>query len=735
MDKISRAQSETWLRLLASVGLIACAFLGLGLKFDPAPIPGLDNRHFVHGSKIHRSEILGREIRRVSFEPPDSQPGDDMFQQKVRPFLKTYCLECHSGADGEGEIDLAKFGGQADVDHDLETWSQVLHQLEDGSMPPEDAKQPGKREIHEIKTWILSSLESGASSNQPLGRLRRLNRVEYENTIRDLFRLTRLCFNNPARIVQTNDYFQAATGRMPRYVLAVSYFYNSHRRHSDLPGVSNLPVDPPVEHGFANDQEALSLSPLLMENYLEIATSMLDNTEFAQISDLWDPMFKAPDSATQEQKIQQGHEQIELFLPRAFRRPVNADEVVRYQQLFDVELAESDSYTEAMKTTASAVLVSPSFLFRDEFLLAPGSRRSAHERELDRNYAMANRLSYFLWGSMPDDQLFQAARERRLTKPKYLARQVDRMMDDSKIKSLSTDFGMQWLKVQKAASALPDKTRFPDYYKDMETMPPPAVSMMIEQLLFFEAVMVENRSIEEFIASDFAFLNRQLMDWYQVKPQAVLGYSPPFENFEDFFRIKWPNNHRGGVISSGAMLISTATTTRTSPVYRGAWILDVIFNSPPPPAPADVPPLEPAERQGLIKLNVRDKLAQHREDPACASCHDRIDPMGFALESFDAVGRWRNKYETGDKIDSSGEINGEKFEGAARFKNVILRDKSRFARAFIEHTMKYALGRQLHYSDIPVIQRMTEQVIKQDCRFRTVIKQVVLSEPFQRFED
>jgi hypothetical protein len=337
-----KTQPGTCLQLLASVGLIACAFYALGLRFDAVPNPGSETHHLVNGSGIGGLGIHGGEIRPVSFEQQDSQPGDDLFKKQVSPFLKTYCLECHSGVDGEGEMDLAKFGEQSDVDNDLETWSEVLQQIEDGTMPPEDAKQPRKREIQEIKTWILSSLESGASSNQQLGRLRRLNRVEYENTIRDLFRLTRLCFNNPARIVQTTDYFQPATGRMPRYVLAVSYFFNSHRRHSDLPGVSNLPVDPPVEHGFANDQEALSLSPLLMENYLEISTAMLDNSEFAQISDLWDPMFTAPDAVTEEQKVQQGHEQIELFLPRAFRRPVTADEVERYQHLFDVELAESD---------------------------------------------------------------------------------------------------------------------------------------------------------------------------------------------------------------------------------------------------------------------------------------------------------------------------------------------------------------------------------------------------------
>ncbi len=709
-------------------GFVACA-IALGSGFDVRAIPMLS----IHAG-LDNSRTGNGELRLVSIEQSADDSGDDLFQSTIAPFLEQYCLDCHSGDESEGDLDLARFAGQADVDRDLATWSKVLHQIEDGNMPPEEVKQPQERQIELFKNWILNSLASGARSNRPPGRMRRLNRVEYENTIRDLFRLTRLCFNNPARIIQTTDYFQPATGRMPRYVLAVSYFYNSHRRHSDLPGVSNLPVDPPVEHGFANDQDALSLSPLLLENYLEISTSLLNNSEFAQISELWDTMFIVPDSWNQAQRIRHGHEQIELFLPRAFRRSVTAAELERYQSLFDSELEVSGSYTESMRTTTSAILVSPGFLFRREFLVAPDQPQTAQQMEREKNLAIANRLSYFLWGSMPDDELIQAAREGRLTIPRYLERQVDRMMDDPKIKSLSTDFGMQWLKVQKAASALPDKTRFPGYYRNSEAIPPPAVSMMIEQLLFFEAVMVENRSIEEFVDSDFAFLNRQLMDWYQINPKTALGYSPAVEDFEDFFRIKWPNRHRGGVISSGAMLISTSTTTRTSPVYRGSWILDVVFNAAPPPPPANVPPLEPAEGQKLTSLNVRDKLAQHRQDAACASCHDRIDPMGFAFEMFDAVGRWRREYETGDEIDSSGEINGEKFVGSSNFKKVILRGKSRFVRAFVEHTMKYALGRQLHFSDEPEIRRVTAEVIKQNCRFRSVIKQVVLSEPFLRFE-
>ncbi|MCP4774471.1 MAG: DUF1588 domain-containing protein [Planctomycetaceae bacterium] len=222
------------------------------------------------------------------------------------------------------------------------------------------------------------------------------------------------------------------------------------------------------------------------------------------------------------------------------------------------------------------------------------------------------------------------------------------------------------------------------------------------------------------------------MDWYSVDPEEVLGYSPPVEGFEDFFRIKWPNGHRGGVLSSGAMLISTSTTTRTSPVYRGAWILDVIYNSPPPPAPANVPPLEPTSGEVSTDLSVREKLAKHRENEACATCHDVIDPPGFAFEMFDAVGKWRSTYANGKKVDSSGELRGDAFVGSERFKNVVLRDKSRFVRAFVEHTMKYALGRQLKFVDQPDIRQIAEKVAEQDFRFRTVMVEVVLSGLFRK---
>lgn len=660
----------------------------------------------------------------------------DEFDQVGLPFLENYCLDCHDGPDGEGGIDLSAYRKTEDVNGALPVWGNVLRQIESGRMPPEGNSRPTADEMKTLSDWLMSTVAKQSRFYQGNGQIRRLNRAEYENTIRDLFRMPRSCFNNNSKIIQTDDYFKPSTGKMPRHVLAVSCFWNSRERYSDLPGVSTLPVDPPVEHGFANDQSALSLSPLLMESYLEISNSLLNNVEFAQLSHLWQSLFGTNNGESREGSIQRAKAQLEAFIPRAFRRRVSDAEIAVYSKLFQSEFEASKSYTDSMITTVSAVLISPNFLFRHEFLPSPTDSTEFSEKvcdlELEQNFKMANRLSFFLWGSMPDDELFQAARERRLLSDKQLRYQVNRMLDDPKCKSLATEFGMQWLKVQDVASVLPDKTLFPGYYFQSNQRPPPAISMMIEQLLFFESVMVENRRITEFIASEYAYLNRQLMDWYSVDPEQVLGYSPPAERFEDFFRIKWPNGHRGGVLSSGAMLISTSTTTRTSPVYRGAWILDVIYNSPPPPAPANVPPLEASSGDLVTDLTVREKLAKHRENEACATCHNVIDPPGFAFEMFDAVGKWRNTYPNGKKVDSSGELRGDAFVGAERFKNVVLRDKSRFVRAFVEHTMKYALGRQLNFGDQPEIRRIAASVAEQDFRFRAVITEVVLSELFRK---
>lgn len=289
---------------------------------------------------------------------------------------------------------------------------------------------------------------------------------------------------------------------------------------------------------------------------------------------------------------------------------------------------------------------------------------------------------------------------------------------------------MQWLKVNKVASVRPDRNLFPEYYILQDKRPPVALSMMIEQLLLFETILIEDRSILDFLNADFAYLNRQLMDWYQLNPKQILNYTPEKDSFEDFFRVRWPVGHRGGVITSGATMMATSTTKRTSPVYRGAWIMDVIFNSPPPAPPANIPTLDetPATHEGL---SVRQRLEKHREQPACAACHDQIDPLGFALENFDPVGRWRKTYNNGKPVDASTAFLDNQFSGAATLKNMIRREQKRFVRAFVGHVMKYALGRELHFSDEPEIRRIADEVIARECRIHFLIEEIVMSQAFR----
>ena len=671
---------------------------------------------------------IGVAFTAAALGQDDASDLDKLFRGQVQPLLAEYCLDCHDSGVAEGDVDLGQFSESDAWRRHPELWQRVLRAVRSQEMPPADASLPTAEQREAINQWIRQRLAE-QPIEQPLGQVRRLTRIEYENTIRDLFRLARNCFSNSSRVIKTTDYFQPASGRMPRYVFAVSYFFNSQQRHSDLPSVASLPVDPVVEHGFANDQAALSLSPLLVENYFEVAQDLLASQEFADLSDIWQGLTKTP-SGDPELWPEVARRRLAAFMPRAFRGRVSESELDRYVALFWKGSKTGQDFEAGMRSAMTAILASPRFLLRREYAPLPRTGKVA-DSELARNLAIANRLSYFLWASMPDDELFQAAREGRLVDPQQRLKQAKRMLRDPRSRALSTQFGMQWLKLHKVASVAPDQNEYPEYYRNQATIAPVAVSMMIEQLLLFETIQVENRSILDLVDTDIAYLNRQLMDWYQLKPPEVLGYTPPLEDFEDFFRVKLPVGHRGGVITSGATLISTSTTTRTSPVYRGAWILDVVFNSPPPPAPANVPPLEDvSETESIGPLDVRRRLEVHRRDPACASCHDRLDPLGFALENFDAVGRWRSNYGPDQPVDVAAEFHGWAIQGAAQLKLRIRQQRTRFVRAFVEHATKYALGRQLHYTDEQALEEMTHRVLQQDGRFQSVIESIVLSQPF-----
>jgi hypothetical protein len=655
----------------------------------------------------------------------DAYPvGDKDFVKIALNFLENHCLQCHTGETPEADFDLAPLLKIDSPESHIDVWEQVIQAVDDQYMPPSDRTQPTTEEVRALKGWFTHTLQSAGAFRTTIPRMRRLNQTEYENTVRDLLRMDGEIFANPSQILLVDDYFDPASKTMPRHVLAMSHFSYIQRRPPLLPGVPEVPTDPAVEHGFNNDHTALSFSPLQTERYFELAVAIVHSENFPRLSGVWEPLFlPRPQDQTIEQQIETARRRLKWFLQRAFRRPVSPQEIDRYSNLFIKKLEQTNSHADAMRATVTAILVSPSFLFRQDF-----SVESFNEHAVDP-YAMASRLSYFLWASMPDDQLFQAAREGQLATRAGLIRQVRRMLKDKKVKSLATDFGMQWLKLAGVNSARPDPKLFPEYY--YTRVHTPGVAMMIEQLLYFETILVEDRNIMEFVDSDWGFVNRTLMDWYNLEPQKVLGYTPDRTMWEDFFRIQWKDPQRGGVISSGATLISTSATTRTSPVYRGAWLLDVMLNRPPPPPPAAVPALEDTQSLTEKPLNVRQRLERHREDPTCAVCHDRIDPIGFALENFDAIGRIRYKYPNGIRIDAKGTIFGQSFDGIVEFKSVLMRNEREFVQGFTEQMLKYALGRRLELADEFLAQKIVDNVMDRGKNFSVVVEEIVLSDLFR----
>lgn len=649
-----------------------------------------------------------------------AQQKEDTFESTVAPFLKKFCSDCHSGEGAEAGIDFQKLDSSESIFAAQNDWLRVYRELEAGSMPPADAgEQPPPKRKERVVRWLVDHASSSPNrhpSHSPAPR--RLTRLELENTLRDLFHLRADPFDNPARLVVRDDYFLPAAGSMPFHLLVLSQNQFLERMPPELGEIASLPNDPPILHGFNNDQSMLSSPPVQVESSLALVNSLLNDPGFPRLTPLWETMFvpQAPDDG--ERQLAQARNRLETFLDRAFRRPATAAELDRYLQLFTREREASD-YTAAMKSVVAAILSSPKFLFRLDRTPTPASAG------MPVQYAVASKLSYFLWGSMPDAELFAAAREGRLSREEDVRAVVKRMLLDPKIRNLSIDFGSQWLKIGKVRSARPDRDTYPDWYGNYGDSPGSA--MMIEQMLLFETILVENRSIVDFIDADFAYLNITLMNWYQLDPVELIGYQPEPEAVVDYYRIRWPSRHRGGIIGSGAMLASTSATTRTSPVYRGAWLLEVLFNRPAPPPPPNVPALDEGNNPAMAATHPREKLALHRRDPACAVCHDRIDALGFALEKFDPVGRFRKTYQDGSEIDATGELNGIAFDGAARFRNVVLRKKDRFVRGFIEHLSRYAAGRELTLADQQALVAIYAATLEQGSRISAVVEEVAVS--------
>jgi hypothetical protein len=381
--------------------------------------------------------------------------------------------------------------------------------------------------------------------------------------------------------------------------------------------------------------------------------------------------------------------------------------------LFDRSAQRGDPYTESIKLALRAVLVWPDFLFRIE------ARNPAPGIHAVGQYEIATRLSYFLWSTTPDEQLMRLADQGRLQDPEILKAQVERMLDDPRSRSFVDTFVGQWLGTQDLGGRVaPLLTELQSYYT-----PDVAADLRTEPVLLFDHILGENRSLLELLNADYTFLTERLVKFYQLEGKVDV-------HGNQFQMVKWPDNRRGGITEMGAVLAMTSHYEQTSPVLRGAWVLETLLGTPVPPPPPNVPPLDPDRK--LKQLTGRQKLEQHRANPSCAACHKLMDPIGFSLENFDWMGRWRDKENNGEPLDTSGELpSGENFNGPVELRQALLNRQDDFLRHLSGKLLGYALGRSLQDGDSCTVQHLTDDLAKDGYRARTLIRDIVLSLPFR----
>jgi hypothetical protein len=653
----------------------------------------------------------------------------------VEKAFATHCIACH-GRDGEvnGDFDLRKFPAAADLKADPHLLSTIIQAVRDGEMPPEGEGDlpPAEREtfVKQLDGIFVESLATRAAAGST--PVRRLNRFQYGNTVTDLLDLKVELFTLPECIVRDlSGYFHPETGKMPDQVKVGNRVLGKGQLKAPrLEDVVPFPQDPRAANGYDNRADLLSLSPLLMESFLQLAKSIFDSPNFGpQTCGTWQAFFEPPPATEPvEQAIST---RLGPFLTRAFRRPVDQETLDRYVAFAAERVKGGAGFTAAMKAAAGAALASPRFLY-----LGDGATTGPAPEPLD-GYELASRLSFFLWASGPDDELLSAAGSGALRNPDVLMAQADRMMNSRRMKRFCDAFGAQWLKIESLTSSEPDKKLFPDFHTFgiVSWAHRGSVHMMIEPLLVFETVFVENRSILDLVQSDFTYRTEHLRQ-FLAKAEKI---SPPIDgdNWSEtlvFDRIPVTTKREGGVITTAAVMTMTSGPADTKPITRGKWVVETIFNDPPPPPPGNVPGIEKVAEAGTDQkpLTLREKFALHASSLACSACHAKIDPYGFALENYDPVGRWRDADGNGQPIDPSGKLFGRvAFTTVEEFKDGLLAEKERVARAFAGHLLKYALGRELVPADRPALDRIVAAAAPGGYRMRDLMKAIVLSEPFQ----
>lgn len=773
---------------------------------------------------------------------PEVRGETPAYDGRVRPVLAQHCFSCHNAKLTFGKLDLQAIR----ADSDPAVWDKVREKVASRKMPPPGQAALSDTDLTAVTSWIDSLLKTSSSEPEANpGRVmaRRLNRTEYNNTIRDLLNVSArpadefpvddsgYGFDNVADVLSISpmlmEKYMAAAQRISRLavfgetyppkptrlvrllnrrspdaadVLSGGKFgsYLPYSMRGAMYGSWTFPVDGEYEFRLriANFRElrppanltpeerrqraremrgnedaarkavpprklvlTVDGSPVITEVVEGLANVDYDRGEFVarapvkagerllrasypELADLADPreninpdkrrglfvdyleivgpyspsaapppsyrsVFVCGHDRGKHQAGQCAPRVVKSLLERAYRRPVSAAELQAKVRLVEIAQKEGDSFEEGVRLALEAVLASPDFLFRIE---RDAKGQAGATRPLN-DYELASRLSYWLWSSMPDDQL-RAEAAKGLRRPGVLEAQVRRMLVDKKSWNLVENFAAQWLQLRNLGRTKPDVAKFPTF--DDELLD----AMRRETSLFVETIFREDRSVLDFIDAPFTFVNGLLARHY-----GITGV-----NGEEFRRVELDGEQRSGLLTQGAILTVSSYPTRTSPPVRGKWVLENLLGAPPPPPPPDVPVLD--ESTNTATLSLRARLEQHRKDPSCSACHNMMDPIGFGLESYDAVGSWRT-HDGKVAIDTSGVLpDGRSFQGAKDLKKILRSQSDAFARNFAEKLLTFALGRGLERYDRAALEEIVRGSAKTDYRFSSFVMGIVNSQPF-----
>lgn len=714
------------------------------------------------------------------------------FDKEIKPIVKKHCLSCHSGKNAPAKIDLSIAKIPPAV------WLKAESQVSRRLMPP-----PGQPKLPDVaratfSKWVKANYKPADCEIQDPGRvtMRRLNRNEYQNTIRDLLYVKAdltsgfpnddvgYGFDNIGDVLsisslQMEKYLDAAekaaelaiqvpqdtTTRVDLSELKseqkvfaeanmLAMLTNAdltYTRAFDRAGTYRIRVEAAATQGGDEPTKLiLSVDKKQVAAFDVLARKGKPQAYEAPIAltagqhqigirfpnDYFDPGNQDPNKRDrnlyiaallitappiEQSSMPRFHQKVLAgpppepdkrsatakrifadFLRRAYRRPPDASDVELLMRCYGIAEKEGQPFEMGIRLGIQAALVSPNFLFRVE----PDAKPLT-------SHAIASRLSYFLWSTMPDPELDTLADSKEILKPEVIAKQVKRMLADPRSGALADNFAAQWLQLRKLTGLSFDTELFPEFSPSLRA------SMVQESKLFFQAVVRENRPVSDFLAGNFTYVNKALADLYGIP--GVAG--------DTFQKVSLASTPRAGILTQAAVLAVTSNPTRTSPVKRGKWILEEILGTPPPPPPPGVDTLD-EDRSGVTGLTLKQRLEKHRKNPACAVCHLKMDALGFGFENFDPIGRWRTT-DRGLPIDAGGTLpDGAKFVGPQQLTQILVKNKDEFVRCLSEKLLTYALGRGLSDADSCALDDIVKATKKGEYRFSSLIQAIAASEPF-----